>query len=202
MYQSGGKRLVDIILCLLLLPILIPVLTVMYVLVRLDGGSGFYGHTRVGQDGASFKCWKIRTMARNADAQLQDLLQRDPEARVEWERDRKLRHDPRITFFGQFFRQSSLDELPQIWNVLRGDMSLVGPRPVTASELDKYGDGKSAYLALRPGITGLWQVSGRNDVTYDERVAFDVKYHAKLSWGADTRILIKTVAVVFRRTGL
>ncbi len=202
MYQPRTKRLGDLILCLLILPVLIPVITVMYILVRLDGGAGFYGHTRIGRNGVPFKCWKIRTMSVDADTQLAKLLHDDPAARAAWEKDRKLRHDPRITCFGKFFRQSSLDELPQIWNVLRGDMSLVGPRPVTKSELIKYGEDKTAYLSIRPGITGLWQVSGRNDVTYSERVALDVAYQKNLSWLFDTQILLKTVLVVLSRSGM
>ncbi len=201
-YQPKAKRLGDIIICLLILPVLIPVIAVMYLLVRLDGGAGFYGHTRIGQKGVPFKCWKIRTMAVDADTQLAMLLNDNPEARAAWEKDRKLQNDPRITFFGNLFRQSSLDELPQIWNVLRGDMSLVGPRPVTESELTKYGEDKVAYLSLRPGITGLWQVSGRNDVTYEERVALDVTYQNNLSLLFDTRILCKTILVVLNRSGI
>lgn len=153
LYKTVLKRVLDIALSILLLPILLPVLAVLCVLVMRDGGPGLFGHARVGRNGKVFKCWKVRTMVTDAQARLDALLESDPQAREEWDRDRKLRNDPRITRLGAFLRQSSLDELPQIFNVLKGEMSLVGPRPVTAPELDRYGGGKSAYLALRPGVT-------------------------------------------------
>ncbi|AJE47784.1 sugar transferase [Celeribacter indicus] len=186
---------------LLLLPILAPVIAALYLAARLEGGPGFFGHARVGRDGRSFTCWKIRTMVVDAQERLDHLLSSDPVARAEWERDRKLRNDPRITPLGDFLRKTSLDELPQIWNVLRGEMSLIGPRPVTESELERYGAQAWVYIALRPGVTGLWQVSGRNDVSYAERVRMDAVYFHGLSFGTDLRILARTAGAVLCRTG-
>ena len=200
-YNRVFKRLGDLILAAFLAPVIVPVIAVMYIIARLDGGVGFYGHVRTGRSGQPFKCWKIRTMVPDAQEQLEALLASDPQARAEWERDRKLRNDPRVTRFGLFFRKSSLDELPQIWNVITGEMSFVGPRPVTEEELVKYGPTKRAYLAMRPGITGLWQVSGRNDVSYDERVRLDQTYHEKASLILDTRILARTIGVLMNRNG-
>lgn len=200
-YQTVYKRALDVLLAIALLPILVPVIGVLYLMVRSSGGPGFFGDKRVGKGGTPFTCWKVRTMVTDADVRLQALLASDPEAREEWERDRKLREDPRITRFGHFLRRSSLDELPQIFNVLKGDMSFVGPRPVCKAELARYGARSAMYLAMRPGITGLWQVSGRNDVTYDERVALDTRYYNTVSLRADTTILLKTVQVVLKKTG-
>ncbi|MGI3170902.1 sugar transferase [Pseudooceanicola sp. C21-150M6] len=201
-YAGFLKRTFDILLSILMLPVLIPVILLLAIAVRLEGGPGFFGHHRVGQGGRLFRCWKIRTMVPDAQARLEALLASDALAREEWARDQKLRNDPRVTRLGNFLRKSSLDELPQIWNVLRGDMSLIGPRPVTEPELVKYGAKKWAYLAMRPGITGLWQVSGRNDVSYDERVQLDVDYHNSMSFAGDLRILVQTVGAVLGKTGM
>ena len=200
-YRHVPKRMVDILLVLLLAPVAIPLIGIMYTWARCDGGPGFFGHNRLGRGVVPFQCWKIRTMVPNATDKLTALLNADATARAEWERDRKLQNDPRVTGLGRTLRATSLDELPQLWNVLRGDMSLVGPRPVTADELEKYGTSQAAYLALRPGITGLWQVSGRNDVTYDTRVAFDVRYRDTACLRLDARILVQTVGVLWTRTG-
>ncbi|SDG96383.1 sugar transferase [Alloyangia pacifica] len=200
-YRDLSKRLLDIVLAVLMLPALLPVIAVLYCAVRLEGGPGFFGHERVGQNGQLFKCWKIRTMVPDAKARLEHLLATDPDARIEWERDQKLRNDPRVTNFGSFLRRSSLDELPQIWNVLKGEMSLIGPRPVTKPELERYAEHRWIYLALRPGITGLWQVSGRNDLTYEERVQLDAVYYGSLSPREDAKILWRTVKSVLLRTG-
>lgn len=200
-YRDGLKRPVDIGLALLLLPIIVFIVAAFYIPVRREGGPAFFGHPRVGRDGVIFRCWKIRTMVPDAQARLEELLASDPVARAEWERDRKLRNDPRITRLGGFLRRTSIDELPQIWNVLRGEMSLIGPRPVTADELVRYEPHSSAYLAMRPGVTGLWQVSGRNDLSYCERVQLDVSYFQNLSLGTDMRILARTAQAVLRRTG-
>ncbi|MAE91113.1 MULTISPECIES: sugar transferase [Salipiger] len=199
---SFTKRAFDIVLSILMLPILLPVIAVLYIAVRAEGGPGFFGHKRVGRNGTQFRCWKIRTMVPDAQERLEELLRNDPAARAEWERDRKLRNDPRVTRLGAFLRRSSLDELPQIWNVLRGEMSLIGPRPVTEPELQRYGGAAWAYLAMRPGITGLWQVSGRNDVSYEERVQLDVAYHNGVSLMGDVRILFLTVGAVLGKTGM
>ncbi|WP_149757980.1 sugar transferase [Roseivivax sediminis] len=200
-YQRFWKRVFDIVLALLMLPALLPVIAVLWLLVRRDGGSGFFGHRRVGQCGRTFRCYKIRTMVPDADRRLAEYLATNPEAAEEWTRDHKLTDDPRITSLGRFLRASSLDELPQIWNVLRGDMSFVGPRPVVRAEMRRYGPYRSAYLALKPGITGVWQVSGRNDVSYQERVRMDVSYLANASLKTDLYLLFKTVNAVLDRTG-
>lgn len=166
-----------------------------------DGGPGFFGHRRIGRNGEVFRCWKIRTMVVDAEARLAEHLASDPEAAAEWERDHKLRDDPRITRLGAFLRATSLDELPQIWNVLKGEMSFVGPRPVVRDEMRKYGAARTAYLAMKPGITGLWQVSGRNDVSYDERVAMDVEYVSSVSLLTDVRLILLTGLSIVDRTG-
>jgi Undecaprenyl-phosphate galactose phosphotransferase WbaP len=161
----------------------------------------FFGHTRIGQNGVPFKCWKFTTMVPNAEAVLQDLLANNPAARAEWARDFKLKDDPRITPIGQLLRKTSLDELPQLWNVLMGEMSLVGPRPVVAKELEYYGEKVGFYLAQKPGITGLWQVSGRNDTTYSYRVYLDEWYAHHGSFWHDIVILFETVSILLNRKG-
>lgn len=200
-YATYLKRVVDIVLAVLMLPILVPVIALLWLIVRRDGGAGFFGHNRVGRDGRIFKCWKMRSMQVDAEAKLISHLQANPAAAAEWARDHKLVNDPRITRIGSFLRKSSLDELPQIWNVLKGEMSFVGPRPVVAVELNRYGASKWAYLQTRPGITGLWQVSGRNNVSYDDRVAMDVSYSSDIRFGRDMWIMIKTAGAVVHGTG-
>lgn len=200
-YTTIGKRVFDIAFALLLLPVLLPVIFLLSCLVRRDGGAGFFGHLRVGQGGTPFRCWKVRSMVVDAEARLQAHLDANPEAAAEWARDHKLTNDPRINRLGHFLRKTSLDELPQIWNVLKGEMSFVGPRPIVTAELDKYGSSAPAYLAQKPGITGLWQVSGRNDISYDERVALDVSYLDRCSFVTDLKIILKTAAAVLRTTG-
>ncbi|CAD0186659.1 Undecaprenyl phosphate N,N'-diacetylbacillosamine 1-phosphate transferase [Ruegeria sp. THAF57] len=200
-YTGIGKRVFDVSLALLLLPALAPVIFVLWCLVRRDGGPGFFGHTRIGKGGKPFKCWKIRSMVVDAEEKLQAYLDANPDAAAEWERDHKLTIDPRINRLGDILRKTSLDELPQIWNVLKGEMSFVGPRPVVAVELIKYGSSASAYLAQKPGITGLWQVSGRNDISYRERVEMDVAYLAARSFLKDVKIISLTASAVFLRTG-
>lgn len=201
-YPQAMKRLVDISISIMILPILVPIIAVLYVFVRASGGPGFFGHQRIGKDGRVFRCWKLRTMVPNAEDRLQALLDRDREARAEWQQDRKLRDDPRITKFGKFLRKSSLDELPQILNVLKGEMSLIGPRPVTSDELEKYGSHRYIYLVMRPGVTGLWQVSGRNEVSYEERVLLDRRYFEEMSLRLDISILFRTAGAVLARTGM
>lgn len=200
-YPAYVKRPLDIVLALLLLPILVPVIALLWFLVRLDGGSGFFGHSRVGRDGTSFKCWKMRSMNIDAEVKLVSHLMACPAAAAEWARDHKLANDPRITKIGAFLRKSSLDELPQIWNVLKGEMSFVGPRPVVTDELSRYGVSRWAYLHARPGITGLWQVSGRNEVSYESRVALDVLYSKEIRFDRDLWILAKTAGAVVHGTG-
>lgn len=201
-YAKSAKRVFDLVSSVMLLPILIPIIAGLYMLVRMSGGPGFFGHKRIGKDGRIFRCWKLRTMVPDAEERLRALLANDSEARKSWETDRKLRDDPRITKFGEFLRKTSLDELPQIINVLRGEMSLIGPRPVTPDELEKYGASRMIYLAMRPGVTGLWQVSGRNDVSYSQRVTLDRQYFETMSLRVDLVVLFKTTGAVLRRTGI
>src|SRR6185436_3562805 len=166
-------------------------------LIRIDSvGPAFYGHERIGRGRRKFKAWKFRSMRRDADKVLNDYLEKHPELREAWERDHKLKDDPRVTRVGQFLRKTSLDELPQIWNVLMGEMSLVGPRPIVAAEIDKYAEHYEHYVQVLPGITGLWQVSGRNNTTYNERVALDVYYVQNWSVWLDIYILACTAKVV------
>lgn len=202
LYRHWGKRAFDLLVGATMLVALSPVMAVLWLLVVRDGGPALFGHRRVGQGGRDFTCWKFRTMVPDAEARLARLLASCPEAAREWAETHKLADDPRVTRFGRLLRRLSLDELPQLWNVLRGDMSLVGPRPVVADELERYGPDRGAYLALRPGITGLWQVSGRNAVSYAERVAMDVRYAARVGLGLDCAVLARTLGVVLRRTGL
>ncbi len=197
-----AKRAMDIAIAAAALVVAAPFFLVVSLLVRADGGSAFYAHQRVGRGGRLFGCLKFRSMVADSQARLEALLASDPAAREEWETTRKLRRDPRITRIGHFLRATSLDELPQLINVLRGDMSIVGPRPVTADELDSfYGAAAAHYLTVRPGITGLWQVSGRSETSYDQRVALDVAYVSQPSLLADLRILLKTPVAVLSRRG-
>lgn len=195
------KRLFDILLAFFLLVLLLPLFVYLFIRISKDGGSAVYGHTRVGMEGRTFKCYKFRSMVNNSQEVLEHLLATDPVAKAEWEKDFKLKNDPRITPIGHFIRKTSIDELPQLWNVLKGDMSFVGPRPVTEVELQRYRQYVRYYLAVRPGITGLWQVSGRNDTTYNERIRLDTKYVISWTLLKDIQILFKTVLVVLFRKG-
>jgi lipopolysaccharide/colanic/teichoic acid biosynthesis glycosyltransferase len=196
------KRAMDIAGAGLLLLLALPAFLVIAALVRRDGGSAFYAHQRVGRDGRLFGCLKFRSMVMDADRRLAALLENDAEARAEWEASRKLKNDPRVTAVGRFLRATSLDELPQLINVLKGEMSLVGPRPVQASELAAfYGAAAQHYLTVRPGITGPWQISGRNDTSYAERVALDVAYATRPSLLNDVKILLRTPVAVLARRG-
>lgn len=195
------KRTFDIVGSVGLLLLLSPVMGILWWKINRDGGSPIFGHPRVGRDGVVFPCLKFRSMVPNASQVLTDLLERDPAARAEWECSFKLKDDPRITPLGRFLRRTSLDELPQLLNVLRGEMSLVGPRPVVEKELAFYGKNVAYYLMAKPGMTGLWQVSGRNDVDYKTRVYFDAWYVRNWSAWHDLVILFKTVSVVLKRDG-
>lgn len=202
MLRELAKRTLDILGAAALLVLFAPLMAAIAALIARDGGSILYAHRRVGRDGVTFGCLKFRTMVMDADLRLAELIERDPQARAEWETTRKLRRDPRVTPIGRFLRASSLDELPQLVNVLRGDMSLVGPRPVQQSELNTfYGAAASHYRAVRPGITGPWQVSGRSDTSYADRVALDVRYVAGASLLDDIMILLRTPFAVLRRRG-
>jgi lipopolysaccharide/colanic/teichoic acid biosynthesis glycosyltransferase len=184
------------------LVLLSPFFLVVALLVRADGGPAFFAHQRVGRGGKLFGCLKFRSMVIDSQARLEALLASDPAARAEWEATRKLKNDPRITRIGRFLRSTSLDELPQLINVLRGEMSLVGPRPVQEAEIDRYyGASAAHYMAVRPGITGLWQVSGRSETSYESRVALDVSYVSRPSMLADLSILLRTPVAVLSRRG-
>ncbi len=200
----GGllKRIVDFAGATLLLLFFLPLLGFLALAVRLAGpGPVVFAHERVGFGGRTFRCYKFRSMVPNAEAALADYLARNPVARREWETSRKLTNDPRITPIGRFLRVTSLDELPQLFNVLKGEMSLVGPRPIVADEAEYYGDRYADYLSARPGMTGLWQVSGRSDVSYARRVELDSSYVARWSLLEDIAILLKTLKVVVARDG-
>jgi Undecaprenyl-phosphate galactose phosphotransferase WbaP len=196
-----AKRMFDIVLsCAALAVFVIPML-VVGLLVKLDGGPAIFGHRRVGEGGRMFACLKFRSMRVDAEQQLADLLARDETARREWEVAQKLKADPRVTRIGRVLRKTGLDELPQLLNVIRGDMSLVGPRPVTVSEMEYYGTEADRYKRVRPGITGLWQVSGRSDTTYAQRVSLDAWYVANWSPWHDLVIILKTIPAVLSRRG-
>ena len=197
-----GKRLFDFVLGVLILPIVaLMIALIAFLLFLTSGGPVFYRQTRIGQYGRKFKIIKFRTMHSRSDTVLHEFLESNPDAFHEWELSHKLREDPRVTALGRFLRKTSLDELPQIWNVLRGEMSLVGPRPIVHVEREKYGDRFVFYTAVVPGITGLWQVSGRCDVTYDARVALDERYAREWSLLMDMSILCRTPRAVCRGRG-
>jgi Undecaprenyl-phosphate galactose phosphotransferase WbaP len=197
-----AKRALDIVGAGLGLVVLAPFFLFVAMMVRADGGPAFFAHQRVGRGGKLFGCLKFRSMVIDSQARLEDLLANDPAARAEWDATRKLKNDPRITRIGRFLRSTSLDELPQLINVLRGEMSLVGPRPVQEAEIDRYyGASAAHYMAVRPGITGLWQVSGRSETSYESRVALDVAYVSRPSLLADIAILLRTPVAVLSRRG-
>ena len=195
----GGisKRSFDILVALAALVLLSPIFVLIMALVKYsDGGSVFYRHRRIGYNGSTFRCLKFRTMAENGDAILQKYLEQNPAAYEEWRSTRKLQYDPRVTIVGTVLRKLSLDELPQLINIIRGEMSLVGPRPVVEDELELYEAAAVYYLQTRPGLTGLWQVSGRNDVSYETRVAFDTHYVRNWSLASDLVIVARTIPAV------
>jgi exopolysaccharide production protein ExoY len=195
------KRVLDVVGAIVLGLVFAPLIVVIVFLLRRGGGAVIYRHRRVGRGGQMFSCLKFRTMVPNADQVLRELLEDNPELQAEWVRDHKLRHDPRVTGIGRFLRRTSLDELPQLLNVLRGEMSLVGPRPVVREELLRYGRSVGTYLAAKPGITGLWQVTGRNDTDYRRRVVLDTYYVRNQTLLLDLYILLKTTAVVLGGNG-
>ena len=197
-----GKRLLDVVLALVLLPLLLPICLLLTLLIKCSSkGPVFYRHLRVGQDSRGFHLYKFRTMFSNSDAILAALLATDSDARREWDEHYKLRRDPRVTPLGALLRRTSLDELPQILNVLLGHMSFVGPRPIVHDEIGRYGGAFAFYAAAKPGITGLWQVSGRGTVAYETRVSLDIKYVTTWSFLHDMRVLLKTARVVCSSEG-
>lgn len=198
-YLKVTKRSFDLVLAILLIPMLIPVIAILWCLVRLDGGPGFFGQERVGRNGQRFTFWKLRTMRVDGDRILEEECDRNAALASEWNTMQKLRKDPRVTPLGEVLRKTSLDELPQIFNVLKGDMSFVGPRPFMVEQEKIYVDGGGeAYYKLRPGITGLWQVSGRGETTFLERVRYDNAYFENVSFRYDIWILLRTAFVVFK----
>lgn len=198
---SRRKRCLDILGAVGIGLFFSPVIVVVTSTMAFQKGPIFFGHERIGLHGKRFRCYKFRSMVPEADSVLAELLASDPKARLEWEVDHKLKNDPRVTSMGKLLRKSSLDELPQLWNVLKGDMSLVGPRPITFGETSKYGRGLRYYLKTRPGLTGLWQVSGRNDVNYSRRVALDRKYFESACLLVDLKIALKTILVLTKLKG-
>jgi len=199
-YRRFGKRALDIVLVLVCAPLYLPLIGFAALMLMIEGGNPFYRQDRLGRGGNRFTIFKLRTMVRDAEQRLEEILAADPALRHEWDVTQKLRHDPRVTRVGELLRRTSLDELPQLWNVLKGDMSLVGPRPMLPEQLPLYGD-PAHYFALRPGISGDWQVGRRNETSFSERAIYDADYDAGLSLGRDLRVLWKTIGVVRRRTG-
>lgn len=200
LYTGGGKRVFDIVIVLLTLPLVLPLIMLSALALWIEGGNPFYRQDRLGRDGTVFRLLKLRTMTRNAEADLTEILAKDPALRYEWNTTQKLKNDPRITRIGHFLRSTSFDELPQIWNILLGHMSIVGPRPMMPEQLRLYGDPK-AYFEMRPGLSGLWQIRERNDSHFSYRASVDRTYRATQSVWLDLSVLWQTIFVVLRRTG-
>ena len=196
------KRIFELLLIIIFSPVLIPVFLLLFIAVKVSSpGPALYAHTRVGKNGSVLKCLKFRSMYKDADKQLEKILAENPDMKAQWDKDRKIQNDPRVTPFGKFLRKTSLDELPQLINVIKGDMSLIGPRPITKSELKYYGEYADFVFSVKPGLSGMWQVSGRSDTGYEERVNFDTYYIQNWSIWLDVWILIKTVWVVLSHKG-
>lgn len=196
------KRTLDVTASLIAIVLLSPVLASVAIMVKIcDGGPILFRHRRIGYGGKTFECLKFRTMKTDAELRLQEWLLNNPVAAEEWSATQKLKYDPRLTPIGKSLRRSSLDELPQLFNIFRGDMSLVGPRPVVAEEVPRYGRDIAHYYSVRPGLTGAWQVNGRNDVSYAERVRLDTEYCTTWSFTKDLTIMLKTVPVLFSGRG-
>ena len=195
------KRFIDVVSVFLALLILSPLFIFLIILTSLDGGPPFFKQVRLGHQGRIFTMWKFRSMVVDAENHLKIMLENDENLRDDWTVWRKLKIDPRTTILGKWLRRLSLDELPQLWNVLKGDMSLVGPRPILPSEVELWGSNLLDYQSVRPGITGLWQVSGRSKLTYEQRISLDLEYIHHRSWWLDTLIMLKTIRVVFLSIG-
>jgi len=201
-FSADPLRWLDVAVAVIGIIVFGPIMLLIALAVKCqDRGSVIFSHRRLGAGGKAFNCLKFRTMVPNAEERLQALLDSDPDARAEWAVDHKLRDDPRVTWLGRALRSSSLDELPQFFNVLRGDMSIVGPRPIVLSEVEKYGQAARVIQSVRPGLTGLWQVSGRNKLSYEQRVALDLVYLRKRSLGFNLWIMWKTIPAVLLRDG-
>ncbi len=199
-YRNFGKRVLDLVLVTSALPVIVLLTFVLIAPIILRGENPFYSQRRVGRNGRGFVMWKIRTMVSDADERLARYLRENPDARQEWALHQKLRTDPRVTPYGRFLRKSSLDEVPQLWNVLKGDMSLIGPRPMMPHQRALYLG--SAYYAMRPGVSGYWQVSDRNDCEFASRAMFDEQYDREVSFSTDIGLIFKTIAVMARGTGV
>jgi len=200
--SSRVKRVMDLAMAFPVLVLVSPLLMAIYALLKIfDPGPALFTQQRIGRDGRTFVVYKFRTMRVDAAERLQHVLANDPQAAAEWAEYQKLRNDPRVTLLGHFLRKSSLDELPQLLNIVRGEMSVIGPRPVTASEMQRYGADLPFYTAVRPGVLGLWQVRGRNTLTYPQRVAFDVQYVQTWSIWQDVKIMLMAVPVVLLGRG-
>jgi exopolysaccharide production protein ExoY len=200
-YQAYGKRVFDIVFTISILPIVTSLILLLGILIKAEGGSIFYGHTRLGRNKVQFKCWKLRTMIPNAEQKLKDYLDKNQDQKEIWETTYKLPNDPRVTKIGKLIRKLSFDELPQFWNVLIGDMSIVGPRPVTQKETELYGSSFDIISRVKPGITGLWQVSGRNDITYTNRIELDLDYVKNQTFIGDVKIVLLTIRSILLGTG-
>lgn len=198
-YRNGGKRVLDFVLVLAAMPVVLPVIAILAILIAATGGQPFFRQARIGQGGRIYRIWKLRTMVPEAETRLAAHLAADPAAAVEWARTQKLRRDPRVTPLGRILRRTSLDELPQLLNVLWGDMSLIGPRPMMVDQAPLYSG--RAYYALRPGISGPWQVSERNATSFADRARFDDRYDRDLSLVTDLRLILATFRAVVRGTG-
>lgn len=198
-YPDAGKRIFDLALIMIALPIVLPVMIVLSAMLVANGQQPFFRQKRVGRDGHEFTIWKFRTMVVDADERLQQYLDQNEAAMAEWRDHQKLRNDPRVTAVGRALRKTSLDELPQLWNVIKGEMSLVGPRPMMPHQRRLYPG--SAYYAMLPGITGAWQVSARNESEFKTRAQYDTKYGQAVSLFTDVSLLFRTISVVFRGTG-
>lgn len=197
-----AKRAMDLLLVAFLLPFLLPLFAILAILIKLTSpGPVFYRHLRIGQHGRPFCLWKFRTMWVEGDSILSRHLEENPEAKKQWLRQYKLQSDPRVTPLGRFLRKTSLDEIPQLLNVLRGEMSFVGPRPVIAAEVPRYGGGLTIYLAAKPGLTGLWQVRGRGKVRYELRVSYDLEYVSTWSLRQDLKLLLRTLPALWSAEG-
>ncbi len=199
-YCTAGKRVLDVLFSVCALVLVSPLILLAAVVISFDGHPPFYRQQRVGMNGRTFTIYKLRSMCVNADERLEEHLADNPEARAEWDETQKLRNDPRITPVGRIIRKTSIDELPQFLNVLLGDMSVVGPRPITPEQKSMYGG--TAYYAMRPGITGPWQVGDRNLSSFADRSRYDEDYHGSITFLNDTRMVLKTLHVVARGTGL
>lgn len=199
LYRNGIKRGIETLLVLLTAPVTLPLVLLMALLIACDGANPFFVQKRLGRNGRVFRIWKLRTMVVDAENRLKAHLDQDPEARIQWDSTQKLKQDPRVTPVGRLLRKTSMDELPQLLNVLNGTMSLVGPRPMMISQRRLYCG--RAYYRVRPGITGLWQISARNESEFVARVRYDEEYHRDLSGWLDLTILVRTVMVVLRGTG-